>query len=71
MFNTITITSKDRPVTKKRIKLSSLTDYQIETVTIEAGTLEDMLFNVDAIDSNMHEMEDTAIYDFLNFEKMD
>jgi hypothetical protein len=71
MIKTITITSKDRPISEKRVNLSSLTDYQVETVTINAKTISNMFFKVDVIDSDMREIENAAIYDFLNFEQAD
>jgi hypothetical protein len=69
MFNTVTITSKDRLISEKSINLSSLTNYRIETVTIPAGTLVEKLFAVDNIDSDMRSFETAAIFDFLKFEK--
>lgn len=72
MFNTITITSKNRSESDKRVNLSSLTDYQIETITIPAGNMVNILFgNVDTADFDMRKFESAAIFDFLQFEKLD
>lgn len=69
--STITITSKDRPEPQKRMNLSSLTDYRIETMTINAEALTNMLFGIGKMDSEMLDLESVAIYDFLRFEEQD
>jgi hypothetical protein len=71
MYNTKTITSKHRLESEQRVNLSSLTDYRIETITIRAGTLVDILSGVRALDSDMRRFETAAIHDFLEFEKLD
>jgi hypothetical protein len=71
MFNTVTITSKDRSESDKRINLSSLTDYRIETVTIPSGTITPLRFGTGTLDSDMRSFETAAIFDFLQFEKED
>jgi hypothetical protein len=71
MLKTMTITSKDIRKSEKRENLYSLTEYQVETVTINAKSIKDLFFGVQEIDIETRDLEEAAIYDFLRFDEMD
>lgn len=77
MTNTITITSKDNHTNQRIVDLSLLlSEYMTDTITIRPDrvilnindVIREMLSGIGEVDLEMREIEDAAIYDFLQSE---
>ena len=68
-YETKTITSRQSQLKDKNINLSSLTDYAINTTTLNSHTVEALLLGFGELYREMQEFEEATIYDLIKFDK--